>query len=63
MTIYKAMESGKPFKRSRWRKWRVIEKRGNKTVMRIFEYPAYVGYWTATINILDVLADDWETKE
>jgi len=61
MTIQDAIKTKKPFKRKNWNKFRVLVDGKNGKRMRIFEYPAYVGYFVA-VGIEDILADDWEVK-
>jgi hypothetical protein len=62
MTIQEAIKSGKPFKRKGWRRYRYIQKTDKTMLMRICEYPLSKMYYTPSIKIGDILADDWVTE-
>jgi hypothetical protein len=67
MTIQKAIQSGKPFRRRCQRKtngWMIVVKSwGNRKTFGVLENDKPKVGWTIDIfNPQDILADDWELK-
>jgi len=62
MNIQDAINSGKPFKRKNWRRYRIMQTVNSRMVIRIYEYPAYIGS-TPSVKIEDILSNDWIVRQ